>query len=77
MELIKYNCEFYESFSPQRGELRKLWNDTETDWKDYLKENDLQVLKISDALGINLKEISITYSIIDLQRIYNELYKIN
>ena len=57
---------FFTSFSAQRRELRKIWNETNTDWQSFLKNSDLKVLKISDALGLSLHQISITYHINEL-----------
>lgn len=66
---------FFTSFSPQRRELRKIWNELDNDpslffcWKEFLKNADLKVLKISDSIGISLHQISITYHINELLNI--------
>ena len=77
---MKNSILFFEDFSAQRRELRKIWNSIEPvrkTWIDFLNESDLKVLKVSDALSISLKEIEKTYHINELLDIYNSLYKIN
>lgn len=69
-----YECKFYLEFTAQRRELRKLWNNTGIDWLLYLKKYDIQALKVSDALKISLKELSITYDILTIFKLYNDLY---
>ena len=78
--IMKNSILFFEDFSAQRRELRKIWNSIEPvrkTWIDFLNESDLKVLKVSDALNISLKEIEKTYHINELLDIYNSLYKIN
>ncbi len=70
---------FFTSFSAQRRELRKIWNDLDNDkniyldWDVFLSESELKVLKISDTLAITLEDISITYDIITLLKMYENL----
>lgn len=57
---------FFTSFSPQRRELRKIWNETNKDWESFLKNSDLKILKISKTLGFSLHQKEITYHINEL-----------
>lgn len=68
----------FAPFTAQRRELRKIWNKdyNKIDWEIFLFDSELKVLKISDALNITLHQISITYDILELLKMYNELYKI-
>jgi hypothetical protein len=77
-----YKCEFFEYFTAQRRELRKIWIDLKKDknlsldWELFIYESDLKVIKISDALKISLHEISITYHINEIFKIYDDLYNL-
>ena len=75
--LIENNMQFFQPFTAQRRELRKIHfnNEIKSDWEKFVSESNLKVLKISEALNISLHEISITYGIEELFRIYKELYK--
>ncbi len=73
------NDYFFAPMTAQRRELRKLWNLKENnvfDWEVFLYDSEIKVLKISDALKLSFHEISITYGIDELLKMYNELYKI-
>lgn len=83
-EKREYNKEnqdnyFFSPFTAQRRELRKIWNEKENqcfDWEEFLYDSEIKVLKISDALKLSFHQISITYGILELLKMYNELYKI-
>lgn len=79
MKTITENeLKFFQPFTAQRRELRKIHfnNEIKSDWEKFVFDSDLKVLKISDALNISLHEISITYNIIELLKMYDELCKV-
>lgn len=69
---------FFAPFTAQRRELRKIWNKdySRIDWEIFLYDSEIKVLKISDALKLSFHQISITYGILELLKMHNELYKI-
>lgn len=70
---------FFSPLTAQRRELRKLWNLPENrlkDWEVFLFDSELKIQKVGDALNLSNYQISITYGIVCLFKLYNELYKI-
>lgn len=76
MNAEETNILFFSSFTAQRRELRKIWNGTKTDWNDFLIQHDLKAVKVADALNITLHTMSITYDLITIFKMYDNLYTV-
>lgn len=63
--------EYYFPFSDQRRQLRREWNDTNTDWKTYLADAELRAQKVKDAIGESIFKMSRA----EVENKYNDLYK--
>ena len=65
--------EYYFPFSDQRRQLRREWNNTNTDWDKYLADAELRAQKVKDAIGEPIFKMSRA----EVENKYNDLYKTN
>jgi len=74
-DFLNFEALFFTEFSPQRRELRKMWNGSGNDWALFLIESDKKAVKVADALNISVLDLSRTYDINEIFKLYSDLYK--